>query len=336
MNSMKALVAQGKMIGPVTGILLAMVIPSANATSTINNPADIKAITALETDLNTQTNMKSLIKYYAPDAVVLDIFAPGLYKGRTQIYEFFQQQLNAVQSMKHTMPEINIASDGTMACAAMQFHFDSTMKNGKIYTLSVRQIDAFKKIDGRWKIIQEHISVPADPKTGMAVIDAAIQVGTPVSWDSALISGPAVSPAQARAEIRKWMEQGALATNADELMQYYGPGDNVLVYDSFTPGDLRGKQEIRNYYGPLVESYTNVDLKMPEFSAASDGTFGAQINTQDMVLTMKDGSKKNLSLRQSDCMHRVDGKWYSFFEMISFPVDPKTGKAVMRNPEAFK
>jgi hypothetical protein len=76
-------------------------------------------------------------------------------------------------------------------------------------------------------------------------------------------------------------------------------------------------------------------VKMPVFSDDSDGSFGVQIDTQDMELMMKDGSKKYISLRQSDCMRRVHGKWYSFFEMISYPVDAKTGKSIMANPGAF-
>jgi hypothetical protein len=39
-------------------------------------------------------------------------------------------------------------------------------------------------------------------------------------------------------------------------------------------------------------------------------------------------------LRQSDCMRRVEGKWYSMLEAISMPIDPKTGKAVT-DPASF-
>ncbi len=49
-----------------------------------------------------------------------------------------------------------------------------------------------------------------------------------------------------------------------------------------------------------------------------------------------DGSTKYISLRQNDCMRRVGGKWTSFFEMISFPVDQQSGKAILANPTAFK
>ena len=115
-----------------------------------------------------------------------------------------------------------------------------------------------------------------------------------------------------------------------------GPGDDVLVYDSFAPGELHGLKEIHDAYAPLMGSFTGVKVKMPIFVDDSDGSFGIQIDAQDIQLAMKDGSTKNISLRQSDCLRRVDGKWYSFFEMISFPMDAKTGKSVMANPAAFQ
>jgi hypothetical protein len=30
--------------------------------------------------------------------------------------------------------------------------------------------------------------------------------------------------------------------------------------------------------------------------------------------------------KQSDCLRRVGGKWYSFFEMQSFPANPMTAR----------
>jgi hypothetical protein len=43
----------------------------------------------------------------------------------------------------------------------------------------------------------------------------------------------------------------------------------------------------------------------------------------------------DITLRESDCMHRIGGKWYSFFEMNSFPMDPETGKSIMIDPAGF-
>jgi hypothetical protein len=132
------------------------------------------------------------------------------------------------------------------------------------------------------------------------------------------------------------MDVGALSTSIDQMMAYYGPDDDTLVYDTFAPGEMRGLKEIHDYYAPLLGSYNGIKVKMPVFVADSDGSFGVQIDTQDMKLAMKDGSTRYISLRQSDCVRRVNGKWYSFFEMVSYPVDPKTGKSTMENPAAFQ
>jgi ketosteroid isomerase-like protein len=318
------------------GSMGCVLMPSANAASAVNQPADVKAITAIEEDLATQTSMKALLKYYAPNAFVVDIFAPGIYKGKDQIYKAFERQLAPLQSMTHQMQDINIASDGRFACAAMQLHFDYTTKDGKSSQASVRQLDAFKKMNGNWRIIQQHISVPADAKTGMAVMNGPLAVRGPIKWTDDPIPGPAESPAQAKVAIRKWMDIGSLAIGIDQLMQYYGPADDVLLYDAFYPGELQGLQEIRSYYTALMSSYSGIQVKMPEFVVDSDGSLGVQIDTQDLKLAMNDGSTKYISLRQSDCLRRAHGKWYSFFEMLSYPVDINTGKSIMENPAAYQ
>ena len=88
-----------------------------------------------------------------------------------------------------------------------------------------------------------------------------------------------------------------------------------------------GKNEIAEFYAPIMGSYTGISLTMPLFAVDSDGSFGVQIDTQQLTLTMKDGSTRKVALRQSDCMRRVGGKWYSFLEMVSYVADPQTMKA---------
>ena len=316
-------------------LLLATSGQTSRPMATFNEPADVAAIEAIENLVQTETNMDKLIDHYAPDAMVLDIYAPGIFKGRDQIKAGFAPQLALVRTMKHDIPEMNVASDGNFACAAMQIHFDTVLNSGQPLKMSVREIDAFKKIGGRWQIIQQHISLPVDAKSGTAVMDGPIRVQRPFSWSTNPLPGPATTPERAKREIRRWMEVGGASTSLAQLMDYYGPGDDTLVYDSFYPGALRGLKAIRNNYAAIMSGIAHSELKLPEFSAASDGRFGIQINTQDLRLTMKDGSTRYISLRQSDCMRRVGGKWYSFFEMISFPIDATSGKAIMANARAF-
>jgi ketosteroid isomerase-like protein len=309
---------------------LAMLTSCTNAEEpqTFNAPADVAAIKLIETTMATETNMDKLIGYYADDATVLDIYAPGIYKGRDQIYAGFAPQLARIQSMTHKVAEMNVATNGNFACAVSQIEFDTVLKDGKKMSLSVRQLDAFKKIGDEWKIVQQHISLPIDPKTGTAILDGPVDARGEITWSKDPIPGPASTPDEAKAAIRTWMDVGGASTSLDMLMGYYGPGDDLLVYDSFA-SNLRGISEVRAHYATIMNSYTDIKLEMPNFVVDSDGVFGVQLDTQRITLKMKDGSTQKLALRQSDCMRKSGDKWYSFLEHLSFAVDPKTGKGIM-------
>ena len=311
-------------------LCLAMLASCTNAEKpiTFNAPADLAAIKLIETTMATETNMDKLIGYYADDATVLDIYAPGIYKGHDQIYAGFAPQMAAIQSMPHRMAEMNVATNGNFACAASQIEFDAVFNDGKKMSLSVRQLDAFKKIGNEWKIVQQHISLPIDPKSGAAIVDGPVNARGEIAWSKDPLPGPASTPEEAKAAIRTWMDVGGASTSLDMLMGYYGPGDDILVYDSFA-SNLRGMKEVRAHYAAIMNSYTDIKLEMPNFVVDSDGVFGVQLDTQRITLKMKDGSNQKLALRQSDCMRKSGDKWYSFLEHLSFAVDPKTGKGVM-------
>ena len=309
---------------------LAMLASCANVEKpiTFNAPADLAAIKLIETTMATETNMDKLIGYYADDATVLDVYAPGIYKGRDQIYAGFAPQMAAIQSMTHRVAEMNVATNGNFACAASQIEFDAVLNDGKKMSLSVRQLDAFKKIGNEWKIVQQHISLPIDPKSGAAIIDGPVNARGGIAWSKDPLPGPASTPEEAKAAIRTWMDVGGASTSLDMLMGYYGPGEDILVYDSFA-SNLRGMKEVRAHYAAIMNSYTDIKLEMPNFVVDSDGVFGVQLDTQRITLSMKDGSTQKLALRQSDCMRKSGDKWYSFLEHLSFAVDPKTGQGVV-------
>jgi ketosteroid isomerase-like protein len=320
-----------------SGAMSAVALLTASVTAgsvSLNRAADVDAVTAIEKQLATLNTMKDLIRYYAPNAVVYDAYAPGVYRGTKQIYDGFEQQFAQGQSFTGSVLDMNILTDGTFACAAMQLHFDFTMKNGTTGAITLRQLDAFKKIGGEWLIVQQHISFPMNPQTGLALLDSPMPVRGPLAWNQKSFAGPAAAPAQAKKEVRAWLDAGVLSRDPDELMTYYGPTDDVIVYDVlYPPGEFRGKKEVRDGFAPVM-NYTDPHVTMLDFTADSDGVFAVQIDAQDVTVTKKDGTKSNFLLRQSDCMRRMAGKWYSVFEAISVPVDPKTGKSVTK-PDAI-
>jgi ketosteroid isomerase-like protein len=311
----------------VSGIISTSLAGSAHA-ATLERPQDVREITALETDSAGQADIDKLMRYFAKDAVAADMGTPGWYQGHDEIYAAYQPQLAAVQSHKFHMDDINIASDGNLACAAMRIQFDATLKDNSSVSMHIRQLDALKKIGGHWRIIQQHASLPVDAKTGSAVWNGQLPARGPLKWADNIAPRAAVSPAQAKKEIVTWLDSSATA-DIDELMRHYGPGDDFILYDVFSPGEHRGLRDVRDYYVPMLSGAKSLEVKVPTIAVESDGILAVQIDKQDVKISMADGTSHTMSVRQSDCLRRVDGKWYSFFEMASFPIDMRTGKAVM-------
>ena len=298
----------------------------------INDPSDIKAIKALESDLAEQMDLGKVLKLFAPEAVVIDVSSPKVFVGHAELAQDFGPQLAKIQSMKAEFLDQDILSDGTLACAAQQVHLTMAMKDGKVEELSFRQLDALRKFKGTWLIQQQHMSVPADPKSLKAVMNGPLPVRGPIDWGANPLPGPRIGVAQAKADIRKWVEDIILVMPLEHLMGFYGPGDGEQVYNLHYPGTMRGRKEITDTWAPLFATLTSASLQMPYFTVDTDGLMAFQMSTQNLLLTLKDGTKQNLSLRQSDCLRHVDGKWHSFFQMLSFPVDPATGKSVTAVP----
>jgi ketosteroid isomerase-like protein len=291
-----------------------------------NAKKEVAAIRRVEEALASELDIDKVMRHYADDAVVLDLFSSGVFQGKAEIRAGFAPQLAAIKSVSKTTPEMTIATNGHFGCAASQIAYEAVMKDGTTTKMNVRVLDALKKVGGQWRVVQQHLSFPVDPLTLSALTNAPIQPRT-LSWSAKPLEPVSSTPDKAKAEIKEFMDVGGASVGLEKLMAYYGPGDDTLLYDAFSPKAVIGKKEIADFYAPIMGSYDGISLKMPMFVVDSDGSFGIQIDTQQLTLNLKDGTTRRIVLRQSDCMRRVGGKWYSFLEMISYPVDAKSLKA---------
>lgn len=287
---------------------------------------DVAVIRQVEEALATELDIDKVMLHYADHAVVIDLYSPDVFQGKTEIRAGFAPQLAAIRSVKKSTPELTIATNGRFACAASQTAFETLMKDGTTTKMNVRVLDAFKKMGGKWRVVQRHLSFPVDPGTFVAQREAPIQPRT-LTWSAQPLAPASTTEEMANAEIKEFMDVGGASVGLEKLLTYYGPGDDTLLYDAFSPKAVIGKKEIADFYAPIMDSYHGISLTMPMFAVDSDGSFGVQIDTQKLTLNLKDGTTRNVALRQSDCMRRVGGKWYSFLEMISYPIDAQTMKA---------
>lgn len=61
--------------------------------------------------------------------------------------------------------ELNIVVSGDVAYTRSVQHVSMATKNGQTRTMNVRVTDVLRKVNGKWLIVQEHVSLPIDMDT---------------------------------------------------------------------------------------------------------------------------------------------------------------------------
>ena len=132
------------------------------------------AIEALEQQYIKAFNAKdinAIMANYAPgkQLFVFDAVPPREYPS----WESYKKDWESLFStfpgpVKDTMSDLSITVDGTVAYA---HHIEDTQfiqKDGTPKRLVIRVTDVFRRLNGKWLIVQEHVSFPVDPMTGKA------------------------------------------------------------------------------------------------------------------------------------------------------------------------
>lgn len=290
---------------------------SAAPTQQVNRPEDVRKLLELEVEANSDPTMAGFASYLAVDGAQADLSAPGWYQSRAQYVEAVKQQFDSITQLKAEVNDSNVITHGNLGCVATQMHIDGTMKDGSSLSVTFRALNVWKKIEGRWQYKYSHLSFPLDPATGSFMKDQRTAVRSQLGWGNNPVPGPAISIDQAKAEIARWIDASAKVSSVDDLLRYLGPDENIIFYD--VGKQLRGKAEIHAHFAPIFAAARAITVTTPASFVDSDGLIGAHMSRQDVTLIMKDGSSKTLNLRRSDCLRRVDGRWYAMLSMISLP-----------------
>jgi len=133
-------------------------------------PSDRAQIEALEKGFAAGFNGKNVDKimfYYARDGLfVFDVSPPREHVGWAD-YKTDWAGLFAAYPGPATMQisELSVTVVGSVAYghSIQDGHF--TAADGSVTELVVRVTDVYRKLSGKWKIVQEHVSVPVDLAT---------------------------------------------------------------------------------------------------------------------------------------------------------------------------
>jgi ketosteroid isomerase-like protein len=97
--------------------------------------------------------------------VLYDFMPPLQYKGASEIRAHFDEFFNTAEDVKGEFVELVVVADGTLGIARSIQHFTWKDKEGKPLEGMFRVTDVFHKVEGKWKLIHMHLSIPVDPAT---------------------------------------------------------------------------------------------------------------------------------------------------------------------------
>ena len=122
-----------------------------------------KAVSAKDID--------GVMSFYAPNLVSFDISGPLRYVGADRKRQAWEGLFAAYTAFASEIHDLNITTDGDLAFVYSVNHVKGTLMNGHTTDMWVRWTACFRRIDGEWRIVHDHVSVPADLEHGTAVLN---------------------------------------------------------------------------------------------------------------------------------------------------------------------
>jgi ketosteroid isomerase-like protein len=120
------------------------------------------------------------------------------------------------------------------------------------------------------------------------------------------------------------------ATTAQDAMKNYDPTDQVTVLDMGGPQrEHVGQKDVRADMEKGFAGMKDIKVQFLELKVITDGKLGYARSIQRFTATGPDGKPVDITFRETDLLHKVNGQWKILEQHISVPIDMATGKALM-------
>ncbi len=119
-------------------------------------------------------NLDAIMKVYVPgnDLFVFDVGVPRQHVGWDDYKKDWHDFLAMLSGpVKFTVSDLSVMSDGKIAYGHSIQSLSGKGADGSPMDMTVRVTDVYRKIGGKWLIVQEHVSVPIDFSMGKPVPD---------------------------------------------------------------------------------------------------------------------------------------------------------------------
>jgi uncharacterized protein (TIGR02246 family) len=131
--------------------------------------ADIKALEDQFIAAFKAKDLDAIMKVYVPDQTlfIFDVVPPRQYVGAAAYRKDWQEFLDSFNGpITVELTDLDITAEDNLAYSHSIQRVTGTDKQGKKLDLTARVTDVYKKINGNWLVVHEHVSIPVDLDTG--------------------------------------------------------------------------------------------------------------------------------------------------------------------------
>jgi len=138
------------------------------ATPAISDKAQIERLERRFITAFNAKDVKAIMSVYAPGngLFVFDVTPPRQHVGWADYKKDYEDLFAAFPGpWKVDMSDLGVTVSGDVAYGHNIQATDATKADGSKLAVTVRVTDVYRKINGKWLIVQEHVSVPVDLTT---------------------------------------------------------------------------------------------------------------------------------------------------------------------------
>lgn len=117
-------------------------------------------------------DINGVMSVFAPEIVSFDLGPPLQHGGGETFVKRWQELFESYQGpIGYEVRDLSITAGDDVAFSHSLNRVSGTTKNGKKSDRWLRWTACYRKVNGKWLIVHEHVSVPVDLGNGKAVLD---------------------------------------------------------------------------------------------------------------------------------------------------------------------
>lgn len=222
--------------------------------------AEIRALIDAWSRAIERKDPQAIVEAYTPETVLFDAIPPAKTIGKTAIADLWEQCLpHFPETFRSEHDNLTVEVSGDLAFVHGMHHFIPEPADHPASMTWMRVTACFKRLDGAWRIVHEHVSVPFNPMSGQAVmLKSATDTG------GSMFSEP--TPEEAAATAIRGVTPHIVCRGAKDAIEFYKTafGAKELMRVEGESGKLmHGCVEINGAAVMLVDEYPDMGSLAP-------------------------------------------------------------------------